>query len=64
MPQGAEFKQTLCVHIDGFSLHGEEPCAADDRQALEGLCRFITRPVLAQTKSAPTDRRERLAVPS
>ena len=47
MPQGAEFKQTLCVHIDGFSLHGEEPCAADDRQALEGLCRFITRPVLA-----------------
>ena len=39
-----DFKQTLCADIDGFSLHAAVRCAADDRQALEQLCRYITRP--------------------
>ena len=26
--------------IDGFSLHAAVRCAADDRQALERLCRY------------------------
>jgi hypothetical protein len=43
-------------HIDGFSLHVAMRCGADDRQALEQLCRYITRPVLTnervQTKVA------------
>ncbi len=35
----ADFKQHLCADIDGFSLHAAVRCAADDRQALERLCR-------------------------
>jgi hypothetical protein len=43
-------------HIDGFSLQVAMHCGADDSQALEQLCRYITRPVLTnervQTKVA------------
>ena len=31
----------------GFSLHAAVRCGADDRQAPEQLCRYITRPALA-----------------
>ena len=34
MPRDADFKQTLCADIDGFSLHAAMRCAANDRQAL------------------------------
>jgi len=37
----------LRVEIDGFGLHAAVRCGADDRQALEQLCRYITRPALA-----------------
>ena len=37
----------LCVHIDGFSLHAAVRCGTDDSQALEQLCRYITRFALA-----------------
>ncbi len=47
MPGQTEFKQTLCADINGFSLHAAVRCAADDRDALEQLCRYITRPALA-----------------
>ncbi len=47
MPRETDFKQTLCADCDGFSLHAAVRCAADDRQALEELCRYITRPALA-----------------
>ena len=47
MPRDADFKQHLCADIDGFSLHAAVRCAADDRQALEQLCRYITRSALA-----------------
>ena len=47
MPRDADFKQHLCADIDGFSLHAAVRCGADDRQALEQLCRYITHPALA-----------------
>ena len=47
MPREKDFKQTLCVDNDGFSLHAAVRCGAGDRQALEQLCRYITRPALA-----------------
>ena len=50
MPRETDFKQTLCADIDGFSLHAAVRCAADDRQALEQLCRYITRPALANER--------------
>ena len=40
----------LCADIDGFSLHAAVRCGADDRQALEQLCRYITRPALANER--------------
>ena len=50
MPKDADFKQTLCADIDGFSLHAAVRCGVDDRQALEQLCRYITRPALANER--------------
>ena len=49
-PRDAEFKQNLCADISGFSLHAALRCGADDRQALEQLCRYITRPALANER--------------
>ena len=42
--------QALCADEQGFSLHAAVRCAADDRQALEQLCRTITRPALANER--------------
>jgi Putative transposase len=50
MPRQTAFKQSLCAAIDGFSLHAAVRCGADDRQALEQLCRYITRPALANER--------------
>jgi hypothetical protein len=50
MPRETHFKQTLCADINGFSLHAAVRCGADDRQALEQLCRYITRPALANER--------------
>ena len=50
MPRDADFKQTLCADSNGFSLHAAVRCGADDRQALEQLCRYITRPALADER--------------
>ena len=44
MPRAADFKQRVRADRDGFSLHAAVCCGADDRQALEQLCRYITRP--------------------
>ncbi len=40
----------LCADIEGFSLHAAVRCGADDRQALEQMCRYITRPALANDR--------------
>jgi hypothetical protein len=44
MPRDADFEQYLFADISGFSLNAAVRCGADDRQALEQLCRYITRP--------------------
>jgi hypothetical protein len=50
LPRESEFKQTLCADNNGFSLHAAVRCAADDRQALEQLCRYITSPALGNER--------------
>ena len=50
MPRGEDFRQTLCADSNGFSLHTTVRCGADDRQALEQLCRYITRPAPANER--------------
>jgi Putative transposase len=49
----------LCANRHGFSLHAAVRCGADQRKALEQLCRTITRPAIAnerlQLKSAYQD---------
>ena len=58
MPRDADFKQTLRADSNGFSLHAAVRCAADDRQALEQLCRYITCPAaLVCTRSLASDGR-------
>ena len=50
MPRETDFNQTLCADMQGFSQHAAVRCGADDRQALEQLCRYITRPALANER--------------
>jgi hypothetical protein len=50
MPSDADFNQNLCADMQGFSLHAAVRCGADDRRALEQLCRYITRPALANER--------------
>ncbi|MBA2594621.1 MAG: transposase [Gammaproteobacteria bacterium] len=39
-----------CVNAQGFSLHAEVCCAAHERKKLEHLCRYITRPAIANER--------------
>ena len=50
MPRDAAFAPELFADVQGFSLHAAVRCGADDRQALEQLCRYITRPALANER--------------
>jgi hypothetical protein len=50
MPREKDFKQNLCADVDGFSLHAAVRCGADDRHALEQLCRYIIRPALTNER--------------
>jgi hypothetical protein len=50
MPREKDFKQPLSADNNGFSLHAAMRCAAEDRQALQRLCRYITRPALANER--------------
>ena len=40
----------LCADLQGFSPHAAVHGDADDRQALEQLCRYITRPALSDER--------------
>jgi hypothetical protein len=40
----------LCVNLHGFSLHAAVRCGAHQRQELERLCRYITRPAIANER--------------
>jgi hypothetical protein len=44
MPREDRARQALCAGIDGFSLHAAVRVEAHDRNRLEQLCRYITRP--------------------
>jgi hypothetical protein len=37
----------LCAKAHGFSLHPGVRCGAHQRKELERLCRYITRPAMA-----------------
>ena len=40
----------LYADMQGFGLHAGARCATDERQALERLCSYITRPALANER--------------
>jgi hypothetical protein len=42
--------QKRCVSKQGFSLHAEVRCAMNQRKKLEQLCRYITRPAIANER--------------
>jgi hypothetical protein len=48
--QAAPPSQQRCINAQGFSLHAEVCCAADQRKKLEHLCRYITRPAIANER--------------
>jgi hypothetical protein len=53
MPLGTETgyeTKTLCANEQGFSLHAAVRCQANERLKLERLCRYITRPALANDR--------------
>ena len=52
--RAAQPAQALCANAHGFSLHAGVRCGADQRQALEQLCRYITpaRPLPTNGSSA------------
>ena len=50
MPRDANFKESLCADIQGFSQHAAVQRGADDRQALKQLCRYITRSALTDER--------------
>ena len=48
--RAAQMTQPLCANAHGFSLHAGVRCDAEQRQALEHLCRYITRPAIANER--------------
>jgi len=46
----AQPTQQLCANAQGFSLHAEVRCAMNRRHKLEQLCRYITRPAIANDR--------------
>ena len=42
--------QKRCVSEQGFSRHAEVRCAMNQRNKLEQLCRYITRPAIANER--------------
>ncbi len=50
LARGGQSSPTLCANAHGFSLHAGVRIAADDRPGLEQLCRYITRPAIANER--------------
>jgi len=48
--RAAPMLQPLCANAHGFSLHAGVRCAAEQRSELEHLCRYITRPAIANER--------------
>ena len=40
----------LCGNAHGFSLHAGVRCEAHNRQGIEQLCRYITRPAISNKR--------------
>ena len=49
-PRALSAQQPLCARLDGFTLHAGVTVEAHDRPGLERLCRYVTRPPLAQDR--------------
>ena len=47
---GQTFIGQLCADMNGFNRDAAVRCGTDDHQALEQLCRYITRPALANER--------------
>ena len=47
---GERLTPDLCANAHGFSLHAGLRCGAEQRKQLEHLCRYITRPALANER--------------
>ena len=43
-------KAPLCANAYGFSLYAGVRCEAHDRQGIEQLCRYITRPAISNER--------------
>jgi hypothetical protein len=39
-----------CAYMNGFSLHANTVVGAENRERLEGLCRYITRPAISEKR--------------
>ena len=48
--QAADSTQPGCLNAHGFSLHAAVRCGAHRRKELERLCRYITRPAIANER--------------
>jgi Putative transposase len=48
--RAADSQQPGCVNAHGFSLHAAVRCNAHQRKELERLCRYITRPAIANER--------------
>ena len=46
----SELKGPLCAQVLGFSLHAAVYCAPHEREKLEKLCRYVTRPAVAENR--------------
>jgi len=50
MPRTSAVALALCAEAQAFSLRAAVGCGADERKRLEQLCRYITRPALANDR--------------
>jgi hypothetical protein len=48
--QAADSQKPGCVNAHGFSLHAAVRCNAHQRKELERMCRYITRPAIANER--------------
>ncbi len=54
-PPGAGVRKKLCASVRGFPLHAAVRVGAGQRERLERLCPYVTRPPLAQDRLSVTE---------
>jgi hypothetical protein len=50
----------LCTDAHGFSLHAGVRCGTHQRKELERLCRYMTRPAIANERQLWSERYDRI----